>query len=98
MEIGSLLEAGMMICWGISWPVQVLKTYKSKNVHGKSILFLWLIQTGYVLGIAHKIFFQLDYVIWLYLINFVFVAADMVLYYLYKNRPVCNCHSNNVQN
>ena len=87
MDIGSMLEAGMMLCWGSSWPFQVAKTYTTKNVKGKSILFLWLINTGYVLGIAYKAFFRFDYVIWLYLLNFVFVFTDLVLYYKYKNLP-----------
>lgn len=87
MDIGSMLEAGMMLCWGSSWPFQVAKTYTTKNVKGKSILFLWLINTGYVLGIAYKAFFRFDYVIWLYLLNFVFVFTDLVLYYRYKNLP-----------
>lgn len=86
MNIGPLLESGMMICWGCSWPVQVVKTYKTKDVSGKSILFLWLIQTGYVLGLLYKTFFNFDYVVWLYLLNFIFVGADMILYYSYKNR------------
>ncbi|MCM1266129.1 MAG: PQ-loop domain-containing transporter [Candidatus Gastranaerophilales bacterium] len=86
MAIGQLLEAGMMICWGCSWPVQVAKTYTTKDVSGKSIVFLWLIQTGYILGLLYKIFFNFDYVIWLYLLNFIFVGTDMILYYSYRNR------------
>lgn len=83
----SILEAGMMFCFGASWPFQVAKTYRTKNVKGKSILFLWLVETGYVLGIAHKIIYNMDAVIWLYILNLLLVGADMVLYYIYKNRP-----------
>jgi|GEM_PF-340680 len=82
----SILEAGMMLCFGISWPFQVAKTYKTKNVKGKSILFLWLIEAGYVMGMGHKILYSMDAVIYLYILNFVVVGADMVLYYIYKNR------------
>ena len=39
----SVFEAGMMVCFGISWPVAALKTYKCKCVHGKSIHFSMLI-------------------------------------------------------
>ena len=35
----SIFEAGMMVCFGISWPIAALKTYKCKCVHGKSIHF-----------------------------------------------------------
>ena len=82
----SVLEAGMMICFGASWPFQVAKTYKTKNVKGKSILFLWLIELGYVMGMLHKIFYSYDPVIFLYLLNFILVGTDMIFYYMYKNR------------
>ena len=42
----SFFEAGMLICFGASWPFAVMKTYKSKNVKGKSRLFLTLIAKG----------------------------------------------------
>lgn len=83
----SILEAGMMFCFGISWPFQVAKTYKTKNVKGKSILFLWLVEAGYLMGMAHKVLYNMDSVIYLYAINFLLVGTDMVLYYIYKNRP-----------
>lgn len=83
----SILEAGMMFCFGASWPFQVAKTFKTKNVKGKSILFLWLVEAGYLMGMGHKIFYNMDAVIYLYLLNFLLVGSDMVLYYIYKNRP-----------
>lgn len=86
MVLGSLLEAGMMLCWGSSWPFQVVKTYRTKDVSGKSLRFLCLIELGYVLGLLYKIFFNFDYVIWLYLINFIFVGTDLILYFVYRNR------------
>lgn len=83
----SILEAGMMFCFGISWPFQVAKTYKTKNVKGKSILFLWLVEAGYLMGMGHKVLYNMDAVIYLYALNFLLVGSDMFLYYLYKNRP-----------
>ncbi len=82
----SIFEAGMMICFGASWPFQVAKTYKTKNVKGKSIFFLWLVEIGYICGMIHKALYSPDMVFFLYLLNFVLVGADMVLYYIYKNR------------
>ena len=84
--IKTLLEAGMLICWGASWPFQVAKTYKTKDVRGKSILFLWLVEIGYIFGLLYKLFYNLDCVILLYLYNFLLVGADIVLYYMYRNR------------
>lgn len=82
----SILEAGMMVCFGASWPFQVAKTYKTKEVNGKSILFLWLVEIGYVMGMLHHILYAPDNVIYLYLLNFILVGTDMTLYYKYKNR------------
>lgn len=82
----SIFEAGMLLCFGASWPFQVTKTYKTKNVKGKSILFLWLIEIGYVLGMLHKVLYSPDIVFFLYLMNFILVGADMVLYYIYRSR------------
>ena len=36
----SIFEAIMLICFGASWPAAVYKTYTTKNVEGKSLLFL----------------------------------------------------------
>lgn len=81
----SYYEILMLVCFGISWPVAVMKTYKSKTVKGKSLLFLVLILLGYVFGIIHKIIYSFDYVIWLYIINGLLVFADMALWFKYKD-------------
>ena len=78
-------EILMLVCFGISWPVAVWKTYKSKSVKGKSILFLFLILLGYVFGTIHKVIYNLDYVLWLYVANGLLVIADMALWFRYKN-------------
>ena len=81
----SYYEILMLVCFGISWPVAVIKTYKTKTVRGKSLLFLILILLGYVFGIIHKLIYNLDYVIWLYIINGLLVFADMALWFKYKD-------------
>lgn len=81
----SIFEAGMMVCWGASWPVAAWKTYKCKCVHGKSIKFSMLIMTGYILGVIHKVLYSHDWVILLYLLNMLFVFIDMVLWFKYRH-------------
>lgn len=75
----------MLICFGVSWPVALLKTYKTKSVKGKSILFLFLILLGYIFGVIHKMMYSFDYVIWLYILNGMLVFADMTLWFIYKD-------------
>ncbi len=80
----SIFEAGMMVCFGVSWPIAAYKTYRAKSINGKSFTFSCLIMTGYICGIIHKIFFYYDWVIWLYMLNMIFLATDMCLYLRYK--------------
>ena len=81
----SVFEAGMMVCFGISWPIAALKTYRCKCVHGKSIHFSMLILLGYMCGIAHKVLDDMDWVFWLYILNTFFLLVDMYLYWIYRN-------------
>lgn len=75
----------MLICFGISWPVALLKTYTSKSVKGKSFLFLLFILLGYIFGVLHKLIYNYDYVIWLYILNGFLVLADMAMWFMYKD-------------
>lgn len=75
----SIFEAGMLICFGASWPFAVRKTYRTKSVKGKSKLFLTLIIIGYICGIINKVINSMDIVIWLYVINLLLVSADLIL-------------------
>jgi hypothetical protein len=80
-----MFEAIMMICFGASWPASIYKSFRVKKVTGKSILFLWLVFTGYVAGFAHKLVNNYDWVIVFYATNGLMVLCDIVLYYRYRN-------------
>ena len=82
----SIFEIGMLICFAASWPAAILKTYRSKNPGGKSILFALLIILGYLCGAAHKILYQPDLVYWLYVFNMLLVGTDLVLVLIYRRR------------
>jgi hypothetical protein len=84
----SLFEAGMITCFGVSWPVAIWKTVKTKSVHGKSRMFLFLILTGYGLGILHKLMYRFDGVIVLYVFNFLMVFIETCLYFKYQKNPI----------
>ncbi len=81
-----MLEAIMIICFGLSWPMSIYRTLKMKQVTGKSDVFLWLVFCGYIAGIFHKLFNAFDWVILLYSINAGMVFTDIVLYYIYNRR------------
>ena len=80
----SVFEAGMLICFGLAWPLSIIKSIRSKSTKGKSLFFLFVILTGYVSGITHKLFYSQDLVLILYVINFLMVLTDILLYR--KNR------------
>ena len=84
-----ILEITMIVSFGMSWPVNVIKSYKSRTTKGKSLLFLALIFFGYIAGIVSKLvnetymasFSSKWYVLFFYVLNFIMVGTDMVLYF-----------------
>ena len=82
----SIFEALMLISFGVAWPVSIYKSIKSKSTKGKSFLFIWVILFGYSAGITHKLLYSKDLVLILYIINFLMVAIDLVLYI--RNRRI----------
>ena len=58
----------MVICFGLSWPLSVYKSAKSRTAKGKSLFFEVFIWTGYVSAIIGKIVTQnLTYVFYRHL-------------------------------
>lgn len=82
----SIFEVIMLICFGAAWPLSIYKSYTSRSTEGKSMLFLIVILVGYVAGILHKVFNQYDAVLYLYLLNFVMVLTDLLIYI--RNRRI----------
>ena len=84
-----IFEAGMMIGFGFSWPISIFKSWRTKYVRGKSIAFMCLVFVGYLCGIAAKCFEaaeqgQFEHVTILYVLNAIFVAIDISLYFKYR--------------
>ncbi len=76
-----IFEVAMILCFGISWPVSIVKSYKSRSTKGKSIIFLIFILLGYACGIVAKIAFDgINYVLFFYILNFAMVFTDIFLY------------------
>lgn len=81
----SFFEALMLICFGVSWPVSIAKSIRTKRVIGKSRLFMGIVCFGYLSGIIHKVLHSFDWVTALYALNMCMVATDLVLYYRYRH-------------
>ena len=92
IELHELLEIIMIVSFGASWPMNVMKSYKARTAKGKSIGFLCLIEFGYVAGIIGKLmnpaymasFGSKWYVLFFYVLNFIMVGTDLILYFRNK--------------
>jgi ABC-type multidrug transport system permease subunit len=80
----SIFETIMLLCFGSAWPFSIYTSYKSRTAKGKSLLFLVVLLIGYFAGTMHKILYSFDYVIILYILNFLLIAIDTLLYF--RNR------------
>lgn len=80
--MAELFEAFMIISFGISWPISIMKSYTSRTTKGKSLVFMLFILFGYACGITSKLLKgNLTYVFIFYILNFIMVAIDLFLYY-----------------
>ena len=79
-----IFELGMLILFGVSWPVSIYKSYKSRVVGSKSIIFLVAVILGYLSGIINKFVNGLDYVTAFYFVNMLMVSVDAGLYFRNK--------------
>jgi hypothetical protein len=83
-----IFEFLMLLSFGLSWPFSIAKTLRLKKVDGKSPLFMSIIILGYMFGIIHKILYDFNWVIWVYVIDACLVLVDLSLYCYYKNKKV----------
>ena len=94
--MAEILEVLMIVSFGASWPLNVLKSYKARTTKGKSLAFLLLIFFGYIAGILSKLLNdaymaqigQKWYVLFFYVLNFIMVGADLLMYV--RNRKLDN--------
>ena len=80
--MGSILETVMLVCFGFSWPLNVMKAYKAKTAKGTSLPFILLIVAGYIAGIIAKVITdQINYVLIAYIVNLAIVSLNIVIYF-----------------
>ena len=86
--MSELFEIIMIVSFGASWPLNVLKSYRARTTKGKSLAFLLLIFFGYIAGITSKLideaymaaFVEKWYVLFFYVLNLIMVGTDLILY------------------
>lgn len=93
MAITDLLEALMILCFGLSWPISIKKSYSSRTAKGKSLFFEVFIWIGYIFGIVRKFILlnqnpDQEWLFYLalafYFLNIAEITIDMLLYFRNK--------------
>lgn len=83
--MSSMLEATMLICFGLSWPINTMKAYRARSAKNMSLPFILLIIFGYVAGISAKLLMnQNNYVLLVYFINLAVVTLNLMVYFRNK--------------
>ena len=90
----NLLEALMILCFGLSWPISIRNSWVSRTAEGKSLFFECFLWVGYIFGISRKFMIWqsasaagttlnwLFYLGWFfYVLNIVEISIDMMLYF-----------------
>ena len=86
--MSEIFEIIMILSFGASWPMNVMKSYRARSTKGKSLGFLILIFFGYIAGIISKLlndaymaaFADKWYVLFFYVLNLCMVGLDLMLY------------------
>lgn len=77
----------MLVCFGLSWPLNALKAYKAGTAKGTSWQFIGLITIGYAAGIAAKFASaSINWVLAVYFINVICLGANWLVYF--RNRKL----------
>lgn len=88
----TLLEATMLICFGIAWPLANLTMLRSRQAQGKGWMFTLIILCGYLIGAGSKLLAAghgagLPPVFWLYLLNAASVGLNLGLQWFFARPP-----------
>lgn len=94
----SIMETLMVVCFGISWPLNIVKAWKSRTARGTSLLFYTFIWVGYLFSMAGKLALIISaapqlwyvtvrwYVLFFYVVNIIMVTTGIAIYF--RNRAL----------
>jgi hypothetical protein len=85
--MAELLEATMLVCFGLSWPLNAYKAFRAATAKSTSWPFLALISFGYIAGIASKFASgTINWVLAVYFINLACLGINWLAYV--RNRRI----------
>ncbi len=87
--VPALLEAIMLLCFGLAWPAANLRLWRRRSAEGRGCGFTACIFCGYLAGAAAKLVLArggqpLTPVFWLYALNTVSVAVHLGLQWRFR--------------
>ena len=81
--MSEIFEMFMLICFGLSWPMSVIKNIRARTARSMSLPFTLLIIVGYNARITAKIMSgQVNFVLAVYLINLAIVSLNVIVYFI----------------
>ena len=90
--MSQILETAMLVCFGFSWPMSLIKNIRAKTAKSMSLKFIILIMLGYIAGIAAKLVsHQINYVLIVYIINLVVVSMNLCVYFINRKHDKISC-------
>jgi len=90
--IAGIMETLMVVCFGISWPLNIVKAWKARTARGTSVLFYLLIWSGYLFAMIGKFtLIRINapqpwyetvqwYVMLFYVLNILMVSSGILIY------------------
>lgn len=96
--VASIMEALMVLCFGISWPLNIIKAWKARTAKAISLPFYTLIWLGYVFATIGKVVLIVSnapqpwyvtvrwYVLLFYVLNLLMVSGGILIYF--RNRAL----------
>lgn len=88
----SIMETLMVVLFGLSWPLNIMKAWKSKTAKGTSLLFYSFIWFGYIFALIGKFALIHErqapwyetvhwYVMFFYILNILMVTVGILIYF-----------------
>ena len=88
----NILESMRLLCFGFSWPLSAIKSYRTRTTRGMSLPFILLIIFGYICGITAKLIsHNITYVLAVYIFNLLAVSTNLLVYF--RNKKLDNAHN-----
>ncbi len=88
--MADIFELLMIVCFGVSWPLNIIKAWRARTAKGSSVQFYFLILVGYLFGITSKAIKLRSgistpgYVWFFYILNSVIVTTGILVWF--RNR------------